>query len=252
MASGPPKTFETVVAVVIPPACREEVLGDRHEQYSSAAQYGLDAASTVPLVILSRIHRTADSRALLIQAFAFYASFLAAAWINSAALLRDDWGLLRLAIPAAAAMLGVMGGDAYASPPRGVRLEFIRAPVLGVGFALAFEGIFWIAGVQLALPRWIFLLGSGISLLLSCALRISIPPAVGRLQEASTLALATEQTAGSPEILRSVVTVLRVAAIVVVMVMVSTWLASYAGLPAPRIFVCLSIPWVVYEVWKRT
>jgi hypothetical protein len=75
MASGPPKTFETAVAVVIPPACREKVLGDLHERYRSAAQYGLDAASTVPLVILSRIHRTADSRALLIQAFAFYASF---------------------------------------------------------------------------------------------------------------------------------------------------------------------------------
>jgi hypothetical protein len=68
----------------------------------------------------------------------------------------------------------------------------------------------------------------------------------------SEYARVSEQTAGSPALLRSVVTVLRVAAIVVVMVMVSTWLASYAGLPAPRIFVCLSIPWVVYEVWKRT
>ena len=87
MNSGPPKTVEALVAVLVPPACREEVLGDLHERYRSAAQYSLDAASTVPLVILSRIHRTADSRALLIQAFAFYASFLAAAWIDGGALV---------------------------------------------------------------------------------------------------------------------------------------------------------------------
>ena len=63
MASGPPKTFEALVAVVIPPACREEVLGDLHERYRSTRRYGLDVASTVPLVILSRIQRTADSQA---------------------------------------------------------------------------------------------------------------------------------------------------------------------------------------------
>jgi hypothetical protein len=73
---GPPKTFEALVAVVILPACREEVLGDLDERYRSPGQYGLDAARTVPLVILSRIQRTADSQALEIQAFACYLSFL--------------------------------------------------------------------------------------------------------------------------------------------------------------------------------
>ena len=49
MKPGPPKTFEALVAVLVPPACREEVLGDLHERYGSPRQYGLDAASTVPL-----------------------------------------------------------------------------------------------------------------------------------------------------------------------------------------------------------
>src|SRR5215471_5311467 len=54
MNSGPSKTAEAIVAVFVPPACREEVLGDLHERYSSSGQYGLDAVRTIPLVIISR------------------------------------------------------------------------------------------------------------------------------------------------------------------------------------------------------
>lgn len=176
MASGPPKTFETLVAVVIPPACREEVLGDLHERYSSTAQYGLDAARTVPLVILSRIHRTADSRALLIQAFAFYASFLAAAWLNGAALLRDQGGLLRLAVPAAAAMLGVILGDAYASPGSRGSLKLTLGPVQGAGLALASQGLLWLVSPDLAVPRSVLFFGCAAGLLLSSAVRMLFPP----------------------------------------------------------------------------
>jgi hypothetical protein len=176
MVSGPPKTFEALVAIVIPPACREEVLGDLHERYRSAAQYGLDAAGTVPFVILSRIHRTADSRALLIRAFAFYASLLAAAWINSAALLRDDWGLLRLAIPAAAAMLGVMLGDAYANPGLQRPLKLTLVPVQGAGLALASQGLIWLFSPDFAVPRSVLLYGCAGGLLLSSGVRILFLP----------------------------------------------------------------------------
>jgi hypothetical protein len=50
MYPGPSKTAEAIVAVFVPPACREEVLGDLHERYSSAGQYGLDALRTIPLI----------------------------------------------------------------------------------------------------------------------------------------------------------------------------------------------------------
>ena len=84
MRSGPSKAAEAIVALLLPPACREEVLGDLHERYRSRLQYFTDALSTVPLVILSRIRRTADPQVLLIQAFALYASFLTAAWFKDA------------------------------------------------------------------------------------------------------------------------------------------------------------------------
>src|SRR5437016_2809889 len=46
MCSGPSKAAEAIVAVFVPPACREEVLGDLHERYSSPRQYALDALRT--------------------------------------------------------------------------------------------------------------------------------------------------------------------------------------------------------------
>ena len=116
MYSGPSKTAEAIVAVFVPPACREEVLGDLHERYSSSGQYGLDALRTIPLVIISRIRFIADPQVLLMQAFALYASFLGAAWLKNGAFLSEQWGLLRLAIPAGMAMLGLILEDAYAKP----------------------------------------------------------------------------------------------------------------------------------------
>jgi hypothetical protein len=84
MNSGLSKTAEAIVAGFVPPASREEVLGDLHERYRSPRQYGVDALCTVPLVILSRIRRTADPQMLLIQAFALYVSFLGAAYLDAA------------------------------------------------------------------------------------------------------------------------------------------------------------------------
>ena len=174
MNSGPPKTVEALLAVLVPPACREEVLGDLHERYRSTRQYGLDVASTVPLVILSRIHRTADSQALLIQAFAFYVSFLFAAWLDGAALLRDEWGLLRLAAPAAVAVVGVMLAAAYASRG-GPSLKLALGPLLGAGLAVASQGMLWLFSPGFALPRWPLFFGCGAGLLLSSAVRTLFP-----------------------------------------------------------------------------
>ena len=101
MSSGPSKIAETIVGVFVPPACREEVLGDLYERYRSAGRYGLDAARTVPLVIASRIRRTANAQVLPMQAFALYEAFLGAAWFTNRAFLSERWGLPRLAIPTA-------------------------------------------------------------------------------------------------------------------------------------------------------
>lgn len=81
MHSGPSKAAEGIVAMLLPPACREEIVGDLHERFTFPPQYALDALRTVPLVVLSRIRCTLDLQILVIQAFALCISFWGAAWL---------------------------------------------------------------------------------------------------------------------------------------------------------------------------
>jgi hypothetical protein len=172
MPSGPSKTTEAVVAFLIPPACREEALGDLHERFQSPSQYVADALFTIPLIILSRIRRPADVEILLLQSFALYMSFAVAAWLYDGAILFEPRGLLRLAIPAAMAMLGLILDDTYAHSGRRTSLELARGPLLGAAIALASEGILWMSRPDLALPRGITLYGCAMSILLSSGVRI--------------------------------------------------------------------------------
>ncbi|MGH7490250.1 MAG: hypothetical protein ACREMY_32280, partial [bacterium] len=118
MTPGPPKMLETIVGWLIPPACREEVLGDLHERYTAPRQYFIDALGALPMIVVSRIRRTAYSDMLLMEAFALYLCFLAAAWYASSTTLAAPAGLFRLAIPAAVALLALATADAYADPAR--------------------------------------------------------------------------------------------------------------------------------------
>jgi hypothetical protein len=230
MRSGPPKTAEAIVAVFLPPACREEVLGDLHERYRSRLQYAADALSTVPLVILSRIRRTADPQVLLIQAFALYASFLTAAWFKDASLLQAQWGLLRLAMPPGMALLGLILEDAYATPGHRSPLKLLRGPLLGFGLAVGSQVVFRAGKSDLAVPTWIMFYGSAMSLLLSSAVRLLFPPVTDRLQGVNAPALWLKQEADAGENKHGIMQAVLIAAIVAV-----------------ALFVV-----VAYRVWKRS
>ncbi len=176
MPSGPSKSAETIVGILTPPACREEVLGDLHERYRSPLQYGLDALGAVPLVILSRIRRTADPQVLVMQAFALYLSFLTVARFQDASLLQAQWGLLRLAIPAGITLFGLVLEDAYAVPGRRSPLRLVRGPIIGLGLALLSQGMLRSRNPQILLPGWVLFYGCAMSLLLSSAIRLLFPP----------------------------------------------------------------------------
>jgi hypothetical protein len=196
MRNGPTKAAEAIVAILIPPACREEVVGDLHERYCSPAQYAFDALIAVSLVILSRIRRTSDPQVVLMQAFALYLSFLCAAWFRNAALLRSQWGLLRLAIPAGITLIVMMLEDAYASPGRRSILALVRGPIAGVVCALVSQGMLWSGNTELALQPWILLYGCAMSLLLSCAVRMLFPPPTQQARGANVPADWLKQPAG--------------------------------------------------------
>lgn len=176
MPLAPPRIAEAIVALLLPPACREEVLGDLHERFKSPAQYVADGVSTVPFVIVSRIRRTADPQVLLIQAFVLYLSFIGAAWFSDPTLLAQRGGLIRLAIPVVFTIAGLILDDAYAKPGQRSAKSLARGPVLGQLLALLSQEALWMDKSDWALPRWIAIYGCAIGLLLSSGIRMVFPP----------------------------------------------------------------------------
>lgn len=162
MATVPPK-LEAAVQFLLPPACREEVLGDLCEKYTGPGQYIGLAMRVVPFVIASRIRRTTDAQVLLMEALLVYSSYVAAAWYTDRALLIGPWGLLRLAVPAVLTVVVLMLDDAWAvekSPP----LKLFLGVVIGTGLACLSQAMM--------LPLWLNLYGGCASLLLVSTVRI--------------------------------------------------------------------------------
>lgn len=182
MFSGPPKAAEAIVAVLLPPACREEVVGDLHERYRSLLHYCIDAITTIPFVIGSRIRRTSDPQIVLIQAFSLYFAFVAAAWFKERAFLSLHGCLVRLAIPAGVALIGLVLEDAYAAPGPRTSRGLARGPLVGVGMAMIADGAFRWLHPRLAVPGWILLYGCALSLVLTSAVRMLLPPVAQQLR----------------------------------------------------------------------
>jgi hypothetical protein len=178
MASGTP-VIEKVIGFFIPPACREEVLGDLRERYQNVAQYLIEAACAIQCLIYSRIRRTTDGVLALVEAASMYTMLVAAAWWLDRALLLDQWGYIRLAIPAAIILLVMILGDAYRDPlKRG--LDPVRAPMLG--FWLAFWVQFTIKSKPWGLPPAVFAVGVALAWLTVATFRIIFTPVPDRPQ----------------------------------------------------------------------
>jgi hypothetical protein len=176
MKAAPSKTAEALLGVLIPPACREQLLGDLHERYTSPSGYFRDALSAVPCVIISRIRRTTDAQVLLMEAIALYLSFVGVAWITGqSAFLYEPWGLLRLAISAAVVLLALVLADAYADPAKRSAIKPMLQTAFCIGFAFLSQATFWATDPDLAVPLRIMLFGGGVSLLLVSTLRVFFP-----------------------------------------------------------------------------
>jgi hypothetical protein len=169
--------IDKIAGIFIPPACREEVLGDLRERNDGVQLFIYDALRTIPLVIVSRIRRTTDSVVLLMEAFCCYVSFLAVALAVQPAMAATRAGLLRLAIPGAIALAVLVLADAYANP----RKKSVLRPVLAV--ALAFAGVFLVHLIRPLLPGLMLAVGCGMSMMLLLVLRMLFPPLADRPQQ---------------------------------------------------------------------
>jgi hypothetical protein len=209
MPSGPPKILEELAKALIPPACREEVLGDLYERYKSPLQYLADLLSTLPFVVLSRIIRTTDIRLLVMDALLVYGSFLAATWYVARRLVTEEGGLMHLAIPSGLTLVGLLIGDAFTPPLKRPPSDWIKS----FGIRLALIALCNLGG--LATPANFY--GLVTSLMLVSSAKLMFGPDAGQAQGAGAPALLAGQ--GSRPLPRTV----RVS-VTLVMLAVTCWI----------------------------
>jgi hypothetical protein len=187
-----------MIGILIPPACREEVLGDLRERNEGAQLFLYDALRTIPLVIVSRIRRTTDSVVLLMEAFCCYLSFLSVAFVAQRSMVATQEGLLRLAIPGGIALAVLVIADAYANP----RKKSLLRPVLAV--ALAFACVFLVHAIRPLLPGMMLAVASGMSMMLLLAMRMLFPPMADRPQQAQGPAFWQKQEIVAAGVLKAI------------------------------------------------
>src|SRR5579872_4219290 len=143
MNPGPPGILQRAVRIVLPSATREHVLGDLQElQVSGAspARYLLDAALTLPYVILGQALRNLDIRVIALESVALAASFV---W-GGLRLFREDLFSASQSLVCAAlfGLVALVLGDIYVEPRNRARFHSVRQILLAYGSV-------WLAGTLL-------------------------------------------------------------------------------------------------------
>ncbi len=113
METRPPKLIEVIVGLLIPPARREDVLGDLRERQTSAGGYLADAMRVVPLVLFGQLRRTGDGLLIAMEAYTLFMVLRGSPW--------STWlQLPQLALPILAALAALALRDVYAKPAQAV------------------------------------------------------------------------------------------------------------------------------------
>ena len=113
MMPHPPELAEDLVGWFLPPACREEVLGDLWESCKNPVQYTISALAVVPRVVVSQIRRNTDVWIFLLTTCGV--CYSVAAGVFNLSLEGDPNGILRLAIPVVPAVLILLIRNGFAS-----------------------------------------------------------------------------------------------------------------------------------------
>jgi hypothetical protein len=193
MESGPSKIVEAPVYWLLPPACREEVLGDMRERNHSWAQYLLEATCTVPSVVYSRIRRTTDAVLTLMVAVSMYTAFVMSAWWLDPELLFRAYGFAHVAIPPSIFLVAIILADAYSDPKKRWPLKPLVGPALGLALTYAVE-----LNHRWALPASVLAWGGALSVLLVSTLRLTFPTVTERPQAAKIPAFWQKLELSSP------------------------------------------------------
>ena len=173
----PPALVEKLLWFLLPPACREHVLGDLQEKSKFPKEYTREGFAVLAPVIASRIRRTTDYQLLLIEAFAIYLSFLAGAWyFEEKSFLYQHSGFARLALPTFIAVIAMLVGNAYFEPVTKSRISPILQSTVSLTLAFLGQALIFDSRAGLNVPLGVMLFGSGTSVLFLSILRTLFPP----------------------------------------------------------------------------
>jgi hypothetical protein len=172
----PPALVDAVIRLLIPPACREHVLGDLWERYTSPRQYVVDALRTLPFVIWSQIRRTSDPLLLAMQVLAAFVFFGGLAGQPG-----PDGGpvWLRAVVPAIAVAVAMVVRDAYCWPKFPSSRQAALDAGLAVASAFASQGALAMVWPELTLAPREALMGGFGTFLAVFSLRTAAPPKTG-------------------------------------------------------------------------
>jgi hypothetical protein len=126
METRPPALAEAVVGRLIPPACREHVLGDLRERYTTLPRYVVDVLAVVPMVVASQIRRTFDGTLFALEVWMLGMALLGRPIRYGSANGVDD---VATAIPIAIMLVVLILCDAYA-PVRAASSDLDHAEAL--------------------------------------------------------------------------------------------------------------------------
>ena len=180
----PPALADAIVRALIPPACREAVIGDLWERYTSTAAYVAEALRALPFLVVSRIRRTTNAPMIALAFLMLFASFGGSPrlWPNAV-------------VPALAVLAAFLLRDAYQDLSLSTTRRAIGDGVAVAVCAVATQAVLAVTRPELLLTRWGALTGS-LTCLALIAGRLAGPGVNQRPSFAAGTALSLDELRG--------------------------------------------------------
>jgi hypothetical protein len=160
METRPPRLIEAIIERLVPPACRESVLGDWNERYASAPEYVLRALSALPFLVASQVRRTFKPENVVGETIAIYLAFALEFFVRPASLVADQV-LIPILIVICTALLALVIRDAYADPEDRSAARTIRDACIAIVAVVSVEAILSVSSLSTWKLPWSLVFSGG-------------------------------------------------------------------------------------------
>jgi hypothetical protein len=160
MEPRPPRLIEAIIERLVPPACRESVLGDWNERYDSAPRYVLRAFSALPFLVASQVRRTSKVENVVSEAVVIYLAFALEFFVRPASLVAHQV-LIPILTVMCTALFALVIRDAYADPEDRSAARTIRDACIAIAAIVCVEAVLSVSHLSTWLLPWWFILRGG-------------------------------------------------------------------------------------------